>query len=98
MTTLSDWKPVAGVRPHAGKDAEKHAFRIEADAATVTFLVDGATVASLPRADVAPDGDFGFRLGRGANIHVVRLDVTQQLAPPRPPKPAAEPGSDPGRV
>jgi hypothetical protein len=86
---LSDWKPVTGVRPHGGKDAEKHAFRIEADTATVTFLVDGATVASVPRADVAPDGHFGFRLGRGVNIHVVRLDVTHQLAPPRPPKPAA---------
>lgn len=88
VTPPSDWKPVPGVRPHGGRDAEKHAFRIEADTATVTFLVDGATVASLPRADAAPDGHFGFRLGRGVNIHVVRLDFTQQLAPPRPSKPA----------
>jgi hypothetical protein len=32
---------------------------------------------------VRPDGRFGFRVGRGVNIHVVRLDFTQQLAPPR---------------
>lgn len=89
VKALSDWTLVAGVRPHGGKDAEKHAFRIEADTATVTFLVDGTAVASLPRAEAAPDGHFGFRLGRGVNIHVVRLDFTQQLAPPRPPKPAA---------
>jgi hypothetical protein len=88
VTPLSDWKPAPGVRPHGGKDAEKHTFRVEADTATVTFLVDGATVASLPRTDAGPDGHFGFRLGRGVNIHVVRLDFTQQLAPPRAPKPA----------
>jgi hypothetical protein len=85
---LSAWSPVEGVKPHGGKDAEKHAFRIEADTATVTFLVDAVKVASLPRGDVAPDGHFGFRIGKGVNIHVVRLDFTQQLAPPRPPKPA----------
>ncbi len=85
---LAAWAAVEGVKPHGGKDAEKHALRIEADTATVAFLVDGVKVASLPRADVAPDGHFGFRLGKGVNIHVVRLNFTQQLAPPRAPKPA----------
>ena len=55
----------------------------------MTFLVDGTKVAALARADVAPDGHFGLRIGRGVNIHVVRLDFTQQLAPPRAPKPGA---------
>jgi hypothetical protein len=82
---LVDWAPVEGVSPHGGKDAEKHALRVEAEAATVTFLVDGTKVGALPRPDVAPDGSFGFRLGRGVNVHVVRLDFTQQLAPPRRP-------------
>jgi hypothetical protein len=85
---LSAWGAVDGVKPHGGKDAEKHALRIEADTAAVTLLVDAVKVASLPRADVAPDGHFGFRIGKGVNIHVVRLDFTQQLAPPRPPKTA----------
>ena len=40
-----------------------------------------------PRADAPADGHFGLRIGRGVNIHVVRLDFTQQLAPPRAPKP-----------
>ena len=77
------WAAVEGVAPHGGKDAEKHAFRIEADTAMVTFLVDGSTVAAIPRSDVAPDGHFGLRIGRAVNIHVVRLDFTQQLAPPK---------------
>jgi hypothetical protein len=87
---LSAWAAVEGVKPHGGKDAEKHALRIEADTAAVTFLVDAVKVASLPRADAAPDGHFGFRVGKGVNIHVVRLDFTQQLAPPRPPKAAMQ--------
>ena len=85
--TASPWAAVDGVSPHGGKDAEKHAFRVEVDTATVTFLVDGTKVAALARANVAPDGHFGLRIGRAVNIHVVRLDFTQQLAPPRAPKP-----------
>jgi hypothetical protein len=79
-------------RTDAGKDAERHTFRVEADTATVTFLVDGAQVAALDRADVAPDGRFGFRVGRAVDIHVVRLDYTRYLAPPRPPKAGAMAG------
>ena len=87
VTAAAPWAAVEGVKRHGGKDAEKHSFRIEADTTTVAFLVDGAKVATLPRADVAPDGHFGFRIGRAVNIHVVRLDFTQQLAPPRAAKP-----------
>jgi hypothetical protein len=87
-STLSPWSAVEGVKPHGGKDAEKHAYRIDADTRQVTFSVDGTTVATLERDAVAPEGRFGFRIGRGVNIHVVRLDLTQRLAPPRPPKAA----------
>ncbi len=79
---LRPWAAVDGVAAHAGKDAEKHAWRIEAGTKQVTFAIDGKTVATLERDKVAPEGRFGFRVGRGVNVHVVRLDVTEQLAPP----------------
>lgn len=60
--------------------------RIEADTAHATFAIDGKTIATLERAQVAPEGHFEFRVGRGVNIHVVRLDVTHRLAPPPAPK------------
>ena len=82
-SAIAAWAPVDGVKAHGGKDAEKHALRIEADTAALTFLVDGVKVATTPRADAPADGHFGFRIGRGVNIHVVRLDFTQQLAPPK---------------
>lgn len=84
--TLVPWTPVAGVTPLAGKDAEKHAYRIEVDTTQVTFSIDGNAIATLERGQVAPEGRFGYRIGHGVNIHVVRLDLTQRLAPPRPPK------------
>ena len=87
-TTLVPWTPVAGVKPLGSKDAEKHAYRVEVDTTQVTFSIDGTTVATLERDQVAPEGRFGFRIGRGVNIHVVRLDLTQRLAPPRPAKAA----------
>ena len=87
VAPIAGWAAVDGVEPHGGKDAEKHAFRIEAETATLTFLIDGTKVAAVPRAEGAADGHFGLRIGRGVNIHVVRLDFTQQLAPPRAPKP-----------
>jgi hypothetical protein len=49
----------------------------------VTFRVNGAAVASFPRAQLNTDGQFGFRMGKGLNLHVTTLDVTQRLAPAR---------------
>ena len=83
VETLGPWTAVAGVKPLVGKDAEKHGYRIEADTRQVTFVIDGTTVATLERTQVAPEGRFGFRIGQGVNIHVVRLDITERLAPPR---------------
>jgi hypothetical protein len=39
----------------------------------------------VPRADLKLDGAFGFRVGQGLNLHVVRLDYTSKLAPARTP-------------
>ena len=88
------WAAVDGVRPHGGKDAEKHALRVEADTATVTFLVDGIKVAAMPRADVAPTGISASASAAAVNIHVVRLDFTAATgAAPRLPSPEAAPAS-----
>ena len=84
VTPIAGWAAVEGVKPHGGKDAEKHAFRIEAERATVTFLVDGTKVAAIPRAEASPTVISASASAAAVNIHVVRLDFTQQLAPPRP--------------
>ncbi len=83
--TVSD-----ALRPWTGEDATvKNVLGVDVGPATVKFVVNGATVAELPRADVGPDGVLGFRIDAGVNIHVTTLDVTsgdatQSWAPERP--------------
>lgn len=49
----------------------------------VTFRVNGAAIATFPRAQLSTDGLYGFRMGKGLNLHVTTLDVSQRLAPSR---------------
>ena len=49
------------------------AFRIVAGPQTVAFLVNGTEVASLPRAQVSPDGVYGLRFNHAVNAHVVKV-------------------------
>jgi hypothetical protein len=81
---LVAWSRQDAIPPHGGRDPEKHTLRVEVTPERVTFQVNDAEVANLPRAEVGPDGRLGFRVGRAVNIHVVRLDLTYLLAPPRP--------------
>jgi hypothetical protein len=68
----------------AGKpDADvKNVIRVEAEAATVTFLVNDQKVAEVPR-DARFDGIVGLRVGPDLNLHVTNLDLTHRLALPR---------------
>ncbi|MGH7470194.1 MAG: hypothetical protein ACRENP_19785 [Longimicrobiales bacterium] len=82
-STLVDWKPIAAVGPHPGKDTQRITMSIEVDSTAVSFKANGEEVARLPRSGLDLAGHFGFRMGNGINVHVVGLDVTEKLAPPR---------------
>jgi hypothetical protein len=86
LTTLVDWKPVAAVGPHPGKDTQRIRMSIELDSAAVSFKANQEEIARLPRAGLDLAGSFGFRMGPGINVHVVGLDITEKLAPPRVPR------------
>jgi hypothetical protein len=81
---LIAWKPIAAVGPHPGKDQQQRVtMSIEVDSATVAFTANGAEVGRLPRSGLDLSGHFGFRVGSNANLHVVRLDSSEKLAPRR---------------
>jgi hypothetical protein len=61
----------------------KNALRVEAEAAAVTFLVNGQKVAEVPRDGQRFDGVVGLRVGENLNLHVTNLDLTHRLALPR---------------
>jgi hypothetical protein len=69
--------------PHPGNGMQQITLAIDAEPDSVRFFVNGARFAAVPRADLPLDGPFGFRIGRGLNLHVVRLDQLQRLAPAR---------------
>lgn len=71
--------------PHPGADSQRILLVIDAEADSVRFFVNRGRVAAVPRASMNVDGPFGFRVGQGLNLHVVRLDLTQKLAPARAP-------------
>lgn len=54
----------------------KNILAAEAGADEVRFFVNDAQVAALPRAEVAMDGIYGFRVNHMLNLHISRLEVT----------------------
>lgn len=68
---------------HPGNDSQRITLAVDVEADSVRFFVNRARFAAVPRQGLALDGPFGFRVGRGLNLHVVRLDYTQRLAPAR---------------
>lgn len=65
-----------------GAEGGANVVRVVVDS-VVNFHVNGEPVTRLPRTQLNTDGMFGFRMGKGLNLHVTTLDVTQRLAPAR---------------
>ena len=62
----------------------KNVLRVEAEASTVTFLVNGQKVAEVPREGTRFDGIVGLRVGENLNLHVTNLVIlAHRLALPR---------------
>lgn len=84
---LMDWTAVPGV---AGRDSTgfaRHRVSVRAEPDSVRFFVNDTRVAAWGRASMPVEGSFGFRIGRGANLHITNLDLTQRFAPFPAPRP-----------
>ncbi len=81
-TMLHPWTKVPAIVVGHEKDAVKNVIRVEAEAAIVSFLVNGQKVTDVPR-DARFDGVVGLRIGAELNLHVTNLDLTHRLALPR---------------
>jgi hypothetical protein len=76
---IRDWAPheaIATFGPGSESSVE-NVLAVEVGEESVTFSVNGATVATLPRAELATDGHVGLRLNHNLNVHVSDLSVTQ---------------------
>lgn len=70
--------PEAGpvVLPTGEDPTGKNVFGIDVDEDEARFRLNGETVLTLPRGELAFDGITGFRVGAGLNLHLTTLDVT----------------------
>jgi hypothetical protein len=84
-TLLKPWTRHTAIVAHAGDDKStaRNLLRIEAESASLVFLVNGAKVLEVPRTGDVADGVLGLRIGAGLNLHVTNLDATRKLALPR---------------
>ncbi len=73
LTVLKDWTALPAIKLQKGKDAMQNDLQIAVGVGAVTFSVNGAEAASLPRNVVAPDGIFGLRLSHAINAHVASV-------------------------
>jgi hypothetical protein len=83
LTPIVNWQAHDAIVAHPGGSEEpvKNVVRIDVGPAAVQLLVNGATVATVPRAGLRTDGRIGFRIGSGLNLHISSLDLTTRLAP-----------------
>jgi hypothetical protein len=71
------------VIPNDGKDVVRNVVKLTVTAKEAILRANGLEVLTLPLEGLSLDGQFGFRVGSGVNLHVTTLDVTQRLAPGR---------------
>ncbi len=81
VTTHRAWAPDTAVRVQRGDSTARNAVRADVGRDSITVRINGARVAAFDRATLPVDGALGFRVGRGVNLHAIRLDVTYRLAP-----------------
>ncbi len=78
---LADWRRAEAVHPADGKVVIGNLFKLSVTSKEAVLKANGLDVLVLPLAGLSLDGQFGFRVGRGVNLHASTLNVTSRLAP-----------------
>jgi hypothetical protein len=81
--SLAEWRRAEAVIPNDGKDVIRNVVKLTVTGKEAVLRANGLEVLTIPLEGLSLDGQFGFRVGSGVNLHVTTLDVTQRLAPPR---------------
>ena len=62
--------------PAEGQATVKNVLRVDVGTSDITFSVNGASVATMPRAALPTDGIVGLRVGANLNLHITTLAVS----------------------
>jgi hypothetical protein len=80
---LSEWRGAEAVISTDGKGMVRNLMRLVVTKKEAILRANGLDVLILPREAIPLDGQFGFRVGQGVNLHITTLDATHRLAPTR---------------
>jgi hypothetical protein len=78
---LAEWRRAEAVRPSDGKEVIGNLLKLTVTPREAVLKANGLDVLVLPLEGLSLDGQFGFRVGRGVNLHSSTLNVTHRLAP-----------------
>lgn len=72
----------AAVKPHpGGNETVFNTLRVAVERDSLVFSANGQRITAVAHAGLAVEGTFGFRMGRGINVHASNLDIVTRLAP-----------------
>jgi hypothetical protein len=70
------------VKPHTGGDGTAlNQIRVLVQGDSAVFSANSQRIAAIPSRELPLDGTFGFRVGKGVNLHITNLDLVTRLAP-----------------
>lgn len=78
---LRAWSRHEAINARDANGWARNTVAVRAEPDSVRFVVNGQVVHAWRRDDLAVEGQYGFRIGKGANLHITNLDLTQRLAP-----------------
>lgn len=71
----------AAVKPHTGEGTAHNIIRVLVQGDSAIFSANGQRITALPARELPLEGTFGFRVGKGVNLHASNLDLVTRLAP-----------------
>jgi hypothetical protein len=80
-TALMPWTKMDGVRSRDSTGFVRNTVTVRAEPDSVRFVVNGTVLKAFARSQIPGNGHYGFRVGRGANLHITNFDITRRLAP-----------------
>lgn len=80
---IAEWRRAEAVRATDGKNVVGNLLKLTVTPKEAVFKANGLDVLIVPLEGLNLDGQFGFRVGRGMNLHASTLNVTHRLAPAR---------------
>jgi hypothetical protein len=78
---LAEWRRADAVHAADGKEIVANLFRLIVTAKEAVLRANGLDALIVPLGGLNLDGQLGFRVGPGVNLHVSALTVTSRLAP-----------------